>query len=126
MPLCGSTELEYQKGHDNTVADILCHVTTWLDPDMVRCILNRVVLGAVHQAEVHHPTIVKGDLSLESEVHVATGCMLIQMHVTDWAQREDPMLSAVLDCLKAQKKTHLKALLVEHSSSKKGQLILQN
>ena len=36
------------------------------------------------------------------------------------------MLSAVLDWLKAQKKTDLKALLVEHTSNKEGQLILQN
>ena len=36
------------------------------------------------------------------------------MHVMDWAkvQREDPALSAVLDWLEVQKKTHLKALLV--------------
>ena len=50
------------------------------------------------------------------------------MHITDWAeaQKEDPMLSTVLDWLKAQKKTDLKALLAEHASSKEDQLILQN
>ena len=66
---------------------------------MVRSILDGVVLGAAHWAKVHDPTIVEGDLSLEKEVPVATGHMLVQMHVTDWAeaQREDPMLSAVLD-----------------------------
>ena len=50
------------------------------------------------------------------------------MHITDWAQaqKEDPMLNAVLDCLNAQKKTDLKALLAEHASSKEGQLILWN
>ena len=50
------------------------------------------------------------------------------MHITDWAeaQREDPMLSAVLDWLEAQKKTDLKTLLGEHASSEEGQLILQN
>ena len=47
---------------------------------------------------------------------------LEQMHVTDWAegQKEDPMMSAVLDWLTAQKKTDLKALLVEHASSEEG------
>ena len=42
--------------------------------------------------------------------HVAAGCVLVKMHVTDWAeaQREDPVLSAVLDWLEAQKKTDLK------------------
>ena len=100
-------ELEYQKGHDNTVEDVLSQVTTQLDPDTVRSILNGVPLGAVHQAEVHDPTIVQGDCSLEQEVCIAIGYPLVQMHVTDWseAQREDPMLCVVLDWLKAQRKT---------------------
>ena len=65
------------------------------------------------------PAVVKGDLNLEKEVHVTAGHALIQMHVMDWpeAQREDPMLSEVLDWLKAQKKTDLKALLAEQASS---------
>ena len=54
--------------------------------------------------------------------------MLVQMHVTVWAeaQREDASLSAILDWLKAQKKTDLKVLLAEHTSSEEGQLILWN
>ena len=46
----------------------------------------------------------------------------MQMHVTDWAevQREDPMLSADLDWLKAQKKTDLKVLLALHTSARKA------
>ena len=121
-------KLKYQKGCDNTVADVLSWVTTWLDPDTVRSILNRVALGAVHWAKVHDPTVVKVDFSLEWEVHIAAGCALMQMHVIGWAeaQREDPMLSAVLDWLKAQKKVDLKALLAEHASSKEGWLILWN
>ena len=69
-----------------------------------------------------------GDQCLEQEVHVVAGHALVEMYVTDWAeaQREDPLLSAVLDWLKAQKQTDLKALLVEHASSKEGKLILQN
>ena len=95
---------------------------------MVRSILGGVVLGAVHQAEAHDPTIVESDHHLEQEVHVAAGCVLVQMHVMDWAeaQREDPALSAVLDWLKAQKKTDLKALLAEYASSKEGRMILRN
>ena len=52
-------KLEYQKGCDNTVMDVLSQVTTQLDPDMVRSILNRVALGAVHGAKVHNPAVVK-------------------------------------------------------------------
>ena len=78
----------------------------------------------MHQAEVHDPTRVRGDHCLEQEVCVAAGCKLVQMHVTDWAeaQRKDPMLGAILNWLKAQKKTDLKAPLAEHTSSKEGQL----
>ena len=121
-------KLEYQKGHDNTVADVLNPVTTQLDSDMVRSVLNRVALGAVHQAEVHDPTIVKCDHHLEQEECVTACHALVQMHVTDWAeaQRENPALSAILDGLGVQKKTDLKALLENHASSREGQLILQN
>ena len=51
-------QLEYQKGCDNTVADVLSWVTTHLDPDMVRMILNGVTLGAAHWAEVHNHTVI--------------------------------------------------------------------
>ena len=82
----------------------------------------------MHQAKVHDPTVVEGDHHLEQEVHVTTGHALVQMHIIDWAQaqKEDPMLSKVLNWLKAQKKTDLKALLAEHASSEEGWLILQN
>ena len=44
------------------------------------------------------------------------------MHMTDCAktQREDPVLNAVLNWLEAQKKTDLKTLLGEHTSSVDG------
>ena len=73
---------------------------------MMRSILDRVALGAAHWAKVHNPTIVESGHNLEQEGHVTAGCTLVQMHVTDWAeaQREDPMLSVVLDWLKAQTK----------------------
>ena len=121
-------QLEYQKGHDNTVADVLSWVTTCLNPDMVRLILDGVTLGAAHWVEVHNPAVIEGDHGLEQEVHVAVGCMLVQMHVTDWAeaQREDPVLSAVLDWLEVQKRIDLRTLLAEHASSEEGQLTWQN
>ena len=91
----------------------------------MRSILNRVALGSAHWAKVHDPAIVESYHHLEQEVHITAG---LQMHITGWteAQREDPMLSAVLDWLKAQKKADLKALLAEHASSEEGQLILWN
>ena len=51
---------------------------------------------------------------------------MVEMHVTNWAkaQRDDPVLSEVLDWLKAQKQTNLGMLLAEHASSEEGELIL--
>ena len=50
------------------------------------------------------------------------------MHVTNWvaAQREDPELDAVLQLLEAKKKTDLRTLLGEHTSSEEGQIIWRN
>ena len=54
-------KLEYQKGHNNTIADVLSQIMTCLDPDMVRSILNGITLGAACWAEVHDPAIAEGD-----------------------------------------------------------------
>ena len=69
----------------------------------MKSILDEVTLETVHWAEVHDPAIVEGDQCLEQELCAATGCPLVEMHVTKWAgvQREDPVLSTVLDWLKA-------------------------
>ena len=102
--------------------------TTQLDSETVKFILNRGTLGAVHWAQIHDPAMVECDQCLEQEVWVAAGCPLVEMHVTNWAkaQKEDPMMSTMLDWLKVQKQTDLKMLLVQHASSKEGKLVLQN
>ena len=101
------------------MADVLSQVTTCLDPDIVRSILDGLTLGAAHWVEVHDPTVIEGDYDLEQEVHVMASHALVQMHVTDWAkaQREDPVLSAVLDWLEVQKRMDLRMLLAEHASN---------
>ena len=85
-------------------------------------------MGTVHWAKAHDPVIVEINHDLEQELSVTIGCALVQLHVTVWseAQKEDLMLSTVLDWLKAQKKTYLKALLAEHASSEEGRLTLWN
>ena len=94
----------------------------------MKSILGGVTLGVAHHAKVHDPAMVEGDQCLEQEVHVTAGCPMVELHITNWAeaQREDPMLSVVLDWLKAQKQTDLKVLLAEHVSSEEGNLILCN
>ena len=121
-------KLEYQKGCDNKVMDVLSSVTTQLILDTVKPILNGVALGMAHWAKVHDLAVVEDNQHLKQEVNVTMAYALVEMHVTDWAeaQREDPMLSTVLDWLKAQKQTDMKVLLSEHASSEEGKLILQN
>ena len=111
--------LEYQKGWDNTVADMVNQITTHLGLEATQSILDGVTLGATQRAEGDDPAMVEGDQEIEKEVHVATGQVLVEMHVTNWvaAQREDPKLDAVLHWLEAKKKTDLRTLLREHASS---------
>ena len=118
-------QLEYQKGWDNTVADMLSWITTCLSQEAVWSILDGVSLGAVHRVEGHDPAVVEGDNGLEKEVHVTTGWVLVEMHVTDWAktQREDPVLNTELDWLEA---VILKTLLREHASGVDGWLVWRN
>ena len=54
-------EMEYQKGHENTVEDVLSQVITQLDPDTVKLILGRVTIGAAHRVETHDPAMVESD-----------------------------------------------------------------
>ena len=65
------------------VVDILSQVTTRLDPETVKSILNGVTLGTVHQAKVHDLAMGEGNQCLEQEVQVAASCPLVEMHVTD-------------------------------------------
>ena len=69
----------------------------------MQSILDGVSLGATHWVEGYDPAVVEGNYSLEKEVCVAAGWMLVEMHMTNWAktQREDPVLNAVLDWLEA-------------------------
>ena len=112
-------QFEYQKGWDNTVADVLSWITTHLGPEAMQSILDGATLGAAQRAEGEDPTVVGGDQKKEKEVWVAAGQVLVEMHVTNWAaaQKEDPELYAILHWLEAKKKTDLRTLLREHASS---------
>ena len=79
----------------------------------MQSVLDGATLGAAQGAEGDDPAMVEGDQEIEKEVCVATGQVLVEMHVTNWAtaQREDPELDAVLHWLEAKKKIDLRALL---------------
>ena len=85
-------------------------------------ILDEVTLSTTQRAEGCDPAVVEGDHNKDKELHVAAGQVLVEMHVTDWAetQREDPVLNAVLNWFESQKKVDLKTLLGEHASSEEA------
>ena len=91
-------QLEYQKGWDNTVADMLSQITTHLSLEAMQSILNGVALCAPHRAEGYNPAVVQGDHSIQKEVWDTAGQVLFEMHMADWAktQWEDLVLNAVL------------------------------
>ena len=120
--------LEYQKGQENAMADALSQVTTHLKPEAVQAILDGAAVGASQRAERENPAIIKNNQQLEQEVQVATGQVLVEMHVTDWAavQKEDPDLDAVLQWLGSRKKVDLRTLLGECIMSEEGWMVWRN
>ena len=78
-------QLEYQKGHDNSVADALSQITTHLGSEAIQAILDGATLGASQRAEGEDPAMIEGDQEKEKEVWVIAGQVLVEMHVTIWA-----------------------------------------
>ena len=107
---------------------MLSQITTWLGAEAVQSILDGVTLGATLRVEDCDPAVVEGDHNIEKEVHVTAGWVLVKMHVANWAvaQRDNPVLDAVLNWLDVQKKTDLRTLLGEHASSEEGQMVWRN
>ena len=120
-------QLEYQKGRDSAVADTLSRITTHLGPEAMQAILDGATIDAFQRAE-EDPAIIEGDQQKEKEVQVATGQVLVEMHVTYWAtaQKEDPELDAVLQWLESKKKTDLRTLLREYALSEEGWMVCRN
>ena len=110
------------------MADALSQITTRLGPEAMQAVLDGATIGASQRVEGENPAVIESDQQRETEVQVATGQILVEMHVTDWvaAQKEDPELHAVLQWLESKKKTDLRTLLKEHASSEKGQMVWRN
>ena len=81
-------QLEYQKGWDSTVANVLSCITTHLSPEAVQSILDGVTLGAAHRTKGCDPTVVESDHNIEKEVCVTAGQVSVEMHMTNWAKAQ--------------------------------------
>ena len=51
--------IKYQKGRDNAVADAVGHVASNLETEVVKSILNGVVVGTIGRADAHDPAVVR-------------------------------------------------------------------
>ena len=109
------------------MAYALGQVTTQLGPEAMQAILDGATIGASQRAEGEDPAVIEGDQQME-EVQVATGGILAEMHVTNWAtaQKEDTKLDAVLQWLESRKKADLRTLLGEGVLIEDGQMIWRN
>ena len=85
-------------------------------------------MGTSQRTEGENTAIIKSYQQLEQEVQVATGQVLVEMHVTNWvvAQKEDSELDAVLQWLGSKKKADLRTLLRECIMSEEGQMVWKN
>ena len=54
-------QLEYQKGRDNTMADVLSQITTHLGLEAIQAILDGATLGASQRAEGEDPAMIEGN-----------------------------------------------------------------
>ena len=70
------------------MADVLNQITTHLSPEAMQSVLDGVTLGPTHRAEDYDPAMVEGDHGIEKEVCVAAGWVLVEMHMTDWAETQ--------------------------------------
>ena len=65
------------------MADTLSQVTAHLELEAVQAVLDGATVGTSRRAERENPAIIKSDQQLEQEMWVATGQVLVEMHVTN-------------------------------------------
>ena len=66
-------QLEYQKGPDNTVADVLSQITTCLGLEAVQSVLDGVTSGTSQRAEGEDPAMVEDDQERKRKYRLLLG-----------------------------------------------------
>ena len=95
--------IEYQKERDNAVADALSCVTSKLDAEVVKSILDGVTIGTIGRADTHDPAVAEANERIhkqveETAVQVRAAHMCVNLLVMDWvvAQQEDPIIKIMM------------------------------
>ena len=91
--------IEYQNGRDNEATDTLSWVTSNLDAEIVKSILDGVTIGVTNRADIQDPVVAKADEDIPKPVQETAALARaaqtwVDIHVTDWVttQQEDPIL----------------------------------
>ena len=96
--------IEYQKGWDNAAMYALSRVTSKLDVETVKSILDGVTMGMMERADAHDPAVAEADEEIHKQVWetaVLTRAIhaCVKLHVTDWvtAQQEEPIPKTMIE-----------------------------
>ena len=123
---------EYQKGWNIAAMDALSWVTSKLNAETVKSILDGVTMGMTERVDAHVPAVLRlmkryisksGKLLswLEPAMHVWTYIWL------DWltTQQEDPILKTMIKWISNWKVLDLKYMLGDDANTEEGKAILQ-
>ena len=103
--------IEYLKGADNKITDILSWVLQWLDPEAVTVLLNHAQTNNVPWAEANDPRVMAEHHKTEEEVILRAQQMARQdkrfwnLMNRDWVdtQMQDPVISQVIRWIRRPK-----------------------
>ena len=123
--------IEYQKGWDNGTVDALSQVTSKLDAETVKSILDGVTVGMTERADAHNPVVAGADEEIhkqvwETAVLARAVHTCVNLHVTDWVtvQQEDSILKTAIEWISNWKVQDLKHLLGDDTNTEEGKAIL--
>ena len=103
--------IEYLKGADNKVADILSWVPQWLDPEAVTVLLNHARTSDVPRTEADDPRVMVEPHKIKEEVILRAQQLVRQdkhfrnLMNRDWVdtQMQDPVISQVIGWIRRPK-----------------------
>ena len=123
--------IEYQKGHDNVATNALSQVTSKLNAETMKSILDGVTVGTTESADAHDLVVAKANEEIHKpaqEIAFPDWAACIDLHVTDsvTTQQEDPILNTVIKWISGQQVQDLKHLLGDDTNTEEGKTILQD
>ena len=119
--------IEYQKGQDNVATDALSQITSKLDAEIMKSILDGVTMEMTERADAQDLAVAEADEEIHKQVQetaILAQAACINLHVTDWVptQLEDPILKTMIKWISGQKVQDIKHLLEDDTNTEEGKL----